>query len=74
MRLSIDLGATAIVIRAGHRLRVDLTSSSFPRFDRNPNHGGDIASATEADHVVAVQRVFHDALHPSAIHLSVLEG
>jgi putative CocE/NonD family hydrolase len=74
VRLRIELFPTAMVFRAGHRLRVDITSSSFPRFDRNPNHGGDPATATAADFVVAHQRVFHDARYPSAIHLSVTEG
>jgi putative CocE/NonD family hydrolase len=74
LRIRVDLFPTAMVFRTGHRLRVDVTSSSFPRFDRNANHGGDPSTATAADHVVARQRVFHDALHPSAIHLLVTEG
>jgi putative CocE/NonD family hydrolase len=68
----IDLGATAIVIAAGHRLRLDVSSSNFPRFDANPNHGGDIASATGDDLVVAHQQVFHGAAHPSYLELSVI--
>jgi putative CocE/NonD family hydrolase len=68
----IDLGATAIVIPAGHRLRLDVSSSNFPRFDANPNHGGDIASATSDDIVVAHQQVFHGATHPSYLELSVM--
>jgi putative CocE/NonD family hydrolase len=68
----IDLGATAIVIPAGHRLRLDVSSSNFPRFDANPNHGGDIASATGDDLVVAHQQVFHGATHPSYLELSVI--
>jgi putative CocE/NonD family hydrolase len=74
LTLGVDLLPTAMVFRAGHRLRVDITSSSFPRFDRNPNHGGDPSTATAADFVVARQRVFHDARSPSAIHLTVTEG
>ena len=73
-RVRVDLFPTAMVFRAGHRLRLDLTSSSFPRFDRNTNHGGDLSTATAADFVVARQRVFHDAQRPSAIHLLVTEG
>ncbi|HEV7565950.1 MAG TPA: CocE/NonD family hydrolase, partial [Microbacteriaceae bacterium] len=38
----LDLGTTAIVIPAGHALRVEISSSNFPRFDVNPNHGGDV--------------------------------
>jgi hypothetical protein len=63
-----------MVIRAGHRLRVDISSSDFPRYDRNPNHGGDPTSATPEEFVIARQLVFHDARYPSAIHLSVTEG
>jgi putative CocE/NonD family hydrolase len=74
LRLRIDLFPTAMAFRIGHRVRVDISSSSFPRFDRNPNHGGDPSTATAADFVVARQRVFHDARYPSAIHLSVTEG
>jgi putative CocE/NonD family hydrolase len=68
----IDLGATAITIFAGHSLRLEVSSSNFPRFDVNPNHGGDIASATDADLVVARQHVFHGAAHPSYLELSVV--
>jgi putative CocE/NonD family hydrolase len=68
----IDLGATAIVIFAGHRLRLEISSSNFPRFDVNPNHGGDIASATASDLIVANQQVFHGGTHPSYLELSVV--
>jgi putative CocE/NonD family hydrolase len=37
--LEVDLWATSNVFKAGHRIRVDVTSSSFPRWDRNPNTG-----------------------------------
>jgi putative CocE/NonD family hydrolase len=74
LRVRIDLFPTAMVVRRGHRLRLDISSSSFPRFDRNPNHGGDPSTATAADFVVARQRVFHDARSPSAIHLLVTAG
>ena len=42
--LHIDLWATANVFRAGHRIRLDISSSNFPRFDRNTNTGGTIAT------------------------------
>jgi putative CocE/NonD family hydrolase len=71
-RFEIELGHTAIVLSAGHRLRLDISSSNFPRFDRNPNHGGDIATATAADLRPARQTVFHDAARPSHIRLPVL--
>ncbi|MBS1864230.1 MAG: CocE/NonD family hydrolase [Actinobacteria bacterium] len=65
----VDLWATAALVKAGHRLRVIVTSSDFPRYDRNPNTGcvGVRATRTEP----ARQRVFLDARHPSAIRLPV---
>ncbi|MDX6729037.1 MAG: uncharacterized protein QOK49_3842, partial [Baekduia sp.] len=71
-RYEIDLGHTYYVLGPGHRLQLDVSSSNFPRFDVNPNHGGDIARAREADYVVARQRVFHDADHASRLLLEVL--
>lgn len=63
----IDLWATAVVVAAGHRLRVIVTSSDFPRYDRNPNTGelGVRASRVEP----AVQRVHFDARRRSHIRL-----
>lgn len=72
-RLEIDLVATANVFRAGHRIRVDVSSSNFPRFDRNTNTGGIIAQETEADFVIATNTVLHDAEHPSHLVLPVIK-
>jgi putative CocE/NonD family hydrolase len=71
-RYEIDLGHTYYVLGTGHRLQLDVSSSNFPRFDVNPNHGGDIAHAVDADYVVAKQRVFHDSEHASRLLLDVL--
>jgi hypothetical protein len=68
--LEIDLWSTAWLFRSGHRVRVAVTSSCFPRFDRNPNTGQSLANATEIR--VATNRVFHDAKRPSHIVLSVM--
>ncbi|MCW2919612.1 MAG: X-Pro dipeptidyl-peptidase domain protein [Actinomycetia bacterium] len=65
----IDLGSTSIVLFAGHALRLEISSSNFPRFDVNPNHGGVIAQSTVEDYVVAHQRIFHDRDRPS--HLEI---
>ncbi|HEY8601616.1 MAG TPA: CocE/NonD family hydrolase [Thermomicrobiales bacterium] len=62
---TIDLWATAITFLPGHRLRVEITSSSFPRWDRNLNTGDD--SATSTAMAVAHQRILHDADHPSSL-------
>ena len=66
----MDLWATAIVFGAGERLRVLLTSSDFPHYDRNPNTGelGVAASGS----VAALQRIFHDPQRPSHVVLPVL--
>jgi uncharacterized protein len=71
--LRIDLRGTANVFAAGHRIRLDVSSSNFPRFDRNTNTGGAIAGETGADFVRAVNRVFHDPLHPSHVVLPVID-
>lgn len=68
--LSIDLWATAITFLPGHRVRLDVTSSNFPRWERNPNTGEDPATATTWR--VARQTLLHDAEHPSRILLPVL--
>jgi len=69
---TVDLIATSQVFKAGHRLRVDVASSNFPCFDRNPGNGASAATATEEDFVVAEQSVFHDDGRPSYITLPVI--
>jgi putative CocE/NonD family hydrolase len=69
-RYEIDLVGTSNVFQKGHRIRVEISSSNFPRFDRNPNTGREIA--TEAELRPALQTVLHDADHPSHITLPVI--
>lgn len=69
-RFEIDLVGTSIAFLKGHRIRVHLTSSDFPHFDRNPNTGATCAATNEGR--VAEQTVFHDAQHPSHILLPVI--
>jgi len=71
--LRIDVGATANVFRVGHGIRLEISSSSFPRFDRNTNTGGIIATESEDDFRQAVNRVYHSAAHPSYLILPVIE-
>ncbi len=66
----IDMRATANVFLPGHRIRVDITSSNFPQFDRNLNSGEDLATGTKVR--VAAQTVFHTAARPSHILLPVI--
>ena len=66
----IDLWPTSNVFLKGHRIRVDIASANFPRFDRNLNTGSTVADDTELR--VARQQVYHDAAHPSHIILPVI--
>ena len=66
---TIDLGYTATVFRAGHRIRLEISSSNFPHFDRNPNTGAPFGQSAEVR--TATQRVLHDDLHPSQLVLQV---
>jgi putative CocE/NonD family hydrolase len=68
--ISVDLWSTSNVFRKGHRIRLSITSSNFPRYDRNLNiwkRGGSIA-----DVVVARNTIYHDPDHPSHLVLPVL--
>lgn len=70
VEFTIDLWATSHVFLPGHRLRVEVASSNFPRFDRNLNTGGD--QATETRWEVADQTVFHEQQFRSHILLPVI--
>ena len=72
--LRIDLVATANVFPTGHRIRLDVSSSNFPRFDRNTNTGGTIAEEGIGDVVQAVNRVHHTPAHPSRLVLPVIRS
>jgi len=69
---TIDLWATSNVFLAGHRIRLDITSSSFPRWDRNPNTGHELGA--DAELRVAQQQIWHDREHPSQLLLPVVPG
>ena len=69
---TIDLVATANVFAPGHRIRVLLTSSSFPRFDRNPNTGRVLGFDGPDDLRPARQTVFHDASRRSHVLLPIV--
>jgi putative CocE/NonD family hydrolase len=62
----------AIVFKQGHRVRLDVTSSSFPRFSRNLNNGEDVGTSTRM--VVAEQKVLHTDVYPSHVLLPVIPG
>ncbi len=76
-RLDIDLWDVAHTFRAGHRLRLEVSSSNFPRFDRNLNTGGlyrgiPFGSESLEDARVATQTVLHSDTHVSALVLPVV--
>jgi putative CocE/NonD family hydrolase len=71
--LTVDLRVTANVFLPGHRIRLEVSSSNFPRYDRNTNTGGTIAADSEDDLAVAVNRVHHGPAHPSRLILPLVE-
>ncbi len=71
--LTVDVGVTANVFLPGHRIRLEVAGSNFPRYDRNPNTGGALATAGEDDLVVAVNHVHHGPAHPSRLILPLIE-
>ncbi len=66
----IDLWATSNVFKAGHRVRLYLSSSNFPRFNRNPNTGNPMLGSSGS--VKARQSVYHDSERNSALILPVI--
>jgi putative CocE/NonD family hydrolase len=69
-RYTIDLWSTSNVFKKGHQIRVEVSSSNFPRFDRNTNTGNLIAE--DRDGKPALQTIYHDSEHPSHIILPTL--
>jgi putative CocE/NonD family hydrolase len=70
-RIAIDLGATVCRVSAHHRLRIEVSSSNFPRFDRNTNGRQCPERAAVEEFAIAEQTIFHDAARPS--HLTLFE-
>ncbi len=66
----VDLWATSNTFLAGHRIRLEVSSSNFPRFDRNPNTGELPGRSTEM--VSALQTVFHSSKYSSRLILPVI--
>jgi putative CocE/NonD family hydrolase len=63
----IDLWSTSNVFLKGHVIRLEVSSSNFPRFDRNLNTGK--SAATDSTFIKATNTIYHDAKHPSALIL-----
>jgi putative CocE/NonD family hydrolase len=68
--IHLDLWPTSMVFFKGHRIRLEVSSSNFPRFDRNPNTGNRIAS--EVNVISAKQTVRHGLEYPSRLILPMI--
>lgn len=69
-KIEISLWPTSMVFAKGHRIRLEVSSSNFPRYDRNPNTGGDIPIETRS--IVAHQKVHFGGKYPSLLILPVV--
>jgi hypothetical protein len=67
---TLEMYPTSLVFARGHRIRVDVSSSNFPRFDVNPNTGEPLGQQRRWR--VAENAVYHDPLHPSRIVLPII--
>ena len=72
VRYEVSLWSTAMLFKAGNRIRVLITSSDFPRYDRNPNTGEIAHSATRLE--PALQKIYLDGEHASHIVLPVVSS
>jgi uncharacterized protein len=66
----IELTGTADVFLPGHRIRIDITSSNFPQFDRNPNTGEALGSSSKTR--IAHQTIYHGGTHLSHLEIPVV--
>ena len=69
-QISVDTGVTSYVFAPGHEIRLEVSSSNFPRFDRNLNLPGPLADQTKM--IKARQTLFHQKGYPSAIILPII--
>jgi putative CocE/NonD family hydrolase len=72
--IRVDLVATANVFASNHRIRLEVSSSNFPRFDRNSNTGGVIAEEPAQAYRAATNQIHHNAEHPSRLVLPVIRN
>jgi len=70
-KYSVSLWHTSMVFKAGHRIRLELSSSNFPRFDRNPNTGHDLGVDTQMR--TAKNKVYHNGDYPTHLTLPVVQ-
>jgi predicted acyl esterase len=70
---TVELMQTAHTFQPGHRIRLEISSSNFPRFSRNLNSRVLPEMGTAEDMLVAEQRIFHSAAHPSCLIMRVTQ-
>ncbi len=70
LEVSENIGVTAIVFQEGHRIRLEISSSNFPAYERSLNS---VDARDQFDSQVALQRVFHDGDRPSALILPIID-
>jgi len=68
--ITIDLWPTSMLFRGGHRIRLEISSSNYPRYDRNPNTGRE--TATETAPQPAAQLLIHNSIAASRMVLPVI--
>ncbi|MGZ6368387.1 MAG: CocE/NonD family hydrolase [Ktedonobacteraceae bacterium] len=69
-KFSIDCWNTSQVFKTGHRIGLEISSSAFPKFDRNLNTGAPLGVTTKM--AIAEQMIYHDVEHPSAMVLPII--
>ena len=69
-KYTIQVWPTSNLFKAGHQIRLEISSSNFPMFDRNPNTGHPFGQ--DAELKIAEQTIFHDKEHPSTITLPIV--
>ena len=68
---AFELYPTSNIFKKGHRIRLDISSSNWPRFDANPNTGGDLGVERRLE--IAEQTIHHEPEHPSHVVLPIIE-
>jgi putative CocE/NonD family hydrolase len=71
-KYTIHVWPTSNLFKAGHQIRLEITSSNFPMWDRNPNTGH--AFAQDAELKIADQVIYHDEDHPSELTLPIVRA
>jgi putative CocE/NonD family hydrolase len=69
-QLNVDLWATSFTVPAGHRIRLEISSSNFPRFTRNLNNGEPFGMSDRIE--IATQTIYHTEDYPSRLLLSII--